>query len=521
VAAATTTSPAEATGSVGAITGDAAAGTTAPGGATNLVDTVGAATSGTPPGIPEVGSAETDIVTVLTGPTSSGADAAAGATGIDATTPTVTTDAVAGSLSGAADTVIAGASPTGGQAVADLGVPVPAPPVGSAAGSVGDAVDAVVAPLPDAGGGVADLGGVLAPVGSAAGSVGDAVDAVVAPLPDAGGGVADLGGVLAPVGSAAGSATDALLGAPAPVADAAHGVVAPLPGTVGEPWAGLVAPVDSLAAPAADRANSVTASVIDALTATAPPGATHAIATPAGARSDAAATVAGSFTDVAGAHASATPQIGSAIPDLPGAVPAAASDPLVAASDVVGTQPLSASGTEGSGSIVDELDPFLIDPSVIGQALSATETRLIIGGLLSALLAGRAAGIGVIDFTQPVLQACTTSLRMTFDSVQLVRCEGQRAATRTAGRLSSSLSRQVRGSDVHLGHAGGSWNASKSASKRMSNGSVNWPIPVAATMLIRLVACLLASMSALVAGRAGVRHARREREQRRYGVRTH
>jgi hypothetical protein len=335
----------------------------------------------------------------------------------------------------------------------------------------------VVAPLPDAGGGVADLGGVVAPVGSSAGPLGEAVDAVVAPLPDAGGGVADLGGVLAPL--------------------------------------------DSIAAPAADRANSVTASVIDAVTATAPPGASHAIATPAGAL-DAPATVAESFTDaVAGAHVSATPQIGSAIADLPAAVPVAASDPLVAASDIVGTQPISASGTEGSGSIVDELDPFPIDPSVIAQALSATETRLIIGGLLSALLAGRAAGIGVIDFTQPVLQACTTSLRMTFDSVQLVRCEGQQAATRTAGRLSSSVSRQVRRSDSPPGHAGGLRSASKGASKRMSKGSVNWPIPVAATMLIRLVACLLASMSALVAGRAGVRHARREREQRRYGVRAH
>jgi hypothetical protein len=155
--------------------------------------------------------------------------------------------------------------------------------------------------------------------------------------------------------------------------------------------------------------------------------------------------------------------------------------------------------------------PF--DPSMIAHGLASWETRIIIGGILSGILAGRAAGIGMIDFTQPMLQACNVGFRSAFTQVRLVECGRARAVQATAG--ARDLGRRAVGLESHRGD-GGSRQRIAVRGRHAVAAPFVWSVPAAGLMLIRLMACVLASISAVVAGQAGLRKHRRDRTELRY-----
>jgi hypothetical protein len=178
---------------------------------------------------------------------------------------------------------------------------------------------------------------------------------------------------------------------------------------------------------------------------------------------------------------------------------------------------------------IDSAFPF--DPTLIAHGLAAWETRLVIGGILGGFLAGRAAGIGMIDFTQPVLQACNVSIRVAFSEVKLVPCRHAVASLRTA-----AVDRLRGGTGAGTNGANGTSNQAVARRDNAEHGSAGtgelhavgpieavptrpriWAIPAAGgAMLLRLFACMLAALSAMIAGRAGLARQRRDRNELPY-----
>jgi hypothetical protein len=171
----------------------------------------------------------------------------------------------------------------------------------------------------------------------------------------------------------------------------------------------------------------------------------------------------------------------------------------------------TASPTAGVVPTSDHLPfPFeLPDATVIAHGLASFETKLVIGSIVATYVAGRASGLGMFDFSQPALQACTNSVRMTFAQVKLISCRERDLAQRSMSAVAQRTRYATAEARTQLSAARGSV-----ATATRAIGP--WTIPAASLYLLRLVACVLASLSALIAGASGVRRARREREVGRY-----
>jgi hypothetical protein len=183
---------------------------------------------------------------------------------------------------------------------------------------------------------------------------------------------------------------------------------------------------------------------------------------------------------------------------------------------------------------IDNAFPF--DPSIIAHGLATWESRFLIGAILGGLLTGRAAGIGMIDFTQPMLQACNLSVRAAFSQVRLVPCEQASRAVRSA------VQRLHTGEGVRGGARRSQSHTSSSVTRREGDRPESpenplhavsgneyvatrpfsalkpffWSIPAAGGMLLRLFACMLAALSAMIAGRAGIKRHSRDRNELPY-----
>jgi hypothetical protein len=141
----------------------------------------------------------------------------------------------------------------------------------------------------------------------------------------------------------------------------------------------------------------------------------------------------------------------------------------------------------------------------------------------------------MIDFTQPVLQACNVSVRAAFAEVKLLpgrqavasvragaadRLRGggtttgstKQAAARPGGNDSTPAGAWPGFDD---GTAAGAWPGLVPI-VRAAGRPIAWAIPAAGTMLIRLFACMLAALSATIAGRAGVAKHSRDRSEQPY-----
>jgi hypothetical protein len=98
---------------------------------------------------------------------------------------------------------------------------------------------------------------------------------------------------------------------------------------------------------------------------------------------------------------------------------------------------------------------------------------------------------------------------MTFTQVKLVSCRERDLAHRSvavaAERTRSATTR-----------ARGQVSAARGAVAGARHAIGPWVVPAASLYLLRLIACVLASLSALIAGASGVRRARHERELARY-----
>ncbi|HEX7312053.1 MAG TPA: hypothetical protein VF232_12840, partial [Gaiellaceae bacterium] len=155
--------------------------------------------------------------------------------------------------------------------------------------------------------------------------------------------------------------------------------------------------------------------------------------------------------------------------------------------------------------------------------LATWEARVLIGGILSGILAGRAAGIGMIDFTQPVLQACNVSFRAAFSEVRLLPCRDAVASVRTAaadrlvGTAKGSTKQSIARRDST---ATDEWDR-VAPIERAATGPLSWSVPAAGATLFRLFAGMLAGLSATIAGRAGLARHRRDRNELSYRRRLH
>jgi hypothetical protein len=385
-----------------------------------------------------------------------------------------------------------------------------------------DAVGAVAAPLTDA----------LAP----AGPLRDLNAPTVGPLADA-------------VGTAAAPLANAVAAAANPLANVVATAAAPLAHVLGS---GPAAPAEAIAPVTTTALVPVSPPLADAVAPAAP--VADAIAPAA----DAIAPAAAPLSD---AVAPWTANVAPLSPSLP-ADTVAAVGPVSAAGTPLPTELHGPGTTESmvtaaagapSHPVLHTVQPhsdfsalpidnaFPFDPSLLAHGIASWESRFVIGAILGGLLAGRAAGIGMIDFTQPMLQACNVSVRAAFSQVRLLPCEQATRAVRSAverlhggegvsGRAgggnrdngsptkssptkSSSIAHRDEGEGVLHEVGGSAYVATRpfSALKPFF-----WSVPAAGGMLLRLFACMLASLSAMIAGRAGFRRHSRDRQELPY-----
>jgi hypothetical protein len=161
-------------------------------------------------------------------------------------------------------------------------------------------------------------------------------------------------------------------------------------------------------------------------------------------------------------------------------------------------------------------DPLAPALNVLAHGLATWEARMMIGAVLGSFLAGRSAGIGMIDFTQPVLQACNVSIRSAFAQVRLVPCRQQSSfrASGVGGHAAAERStapKRDRGPgelDPVL-HGALGINAEGAA-------PFTWTTPSGGGALLRWLAAALGWASALTAGNAAVRKHRRDRSELPY-----
>jgi hypothetical protein len=158
--------------------------------------------------------------------------------------------------------------------------------------------------------------------------------------------------------------------------------------------------------------------------------------------------------------------------------------------------------------------PFdLPDATVLAHGLASLEAKLLLGSMVAAYVAGRASGLGMFDFSQPALQACTNSMRMTFTQVKLVSCRERDLAHRSVAAVSNAVAERTRSAGAN---ARGQLSTVRGSVAAARHAIGPWTVPAASLYLLRLIACVLASLSALIAGASGVRRAKRERELARY-----
>jgi hypothetical protein len=390
-----------------------------------------------------------------------------------------------------------------------------------------DAFGAATTPLTD----VAASTPLTGALGTAATPIADAVHSTSAP-------VVDTAPVVNVVASAAAPVTHAV-----PLDSGAAPVVEPIAhaAATGSAFPDAVASVTLPAANAADGLAQALPTPAPPEWITSAPGLTPGT-TPL---SDAAATA----TETAAAASNA--------PDAVAAVSSAAATPPPV--DFPATTPAGtpmAAATMPSPALAHEAQPhselsalpidhaFPFDASVIAHGLGTWEARFMIAATLSGLIAGRAAGVGMIDFAQPVLQACNVSVRAAFSQVRLVPCDqasrgvrsvveklqgGNAASTggkSPASRSSSSPSSSARGSSSASSSARGSsspsWSVDPGDGESPAEAATAalrpffWSVPEAGGMLLRVFAGMLASVSAMIAGRAGVRRHSRDRHELPY-----
>ena len=400
---------------------------------------------------------------------------------------------------------------------------------GSTAAPVVDAVGSAAAPVTDA------LGSTAAPVVDAAGStaapVVDAVGSAAAPVTDV------LGSTAAPVVDAAGltaaPVVDAVGSAAAPLTDALVPVVAPLQGAVGTAAGPLTdalaaAPVTeslgSAAAPAAEAAASLPGTAAAAAAPLAHFGGAGSVPRP-----DALASVTTPLAPAPHTLVHALPTTG---PVAETVVPTVASPSHLPVHSIRPHSELASLPIDNA---------FAFDPSIIAEGLATWEAKMIIGGLLSGFIAGRAAGIGMIDFTQPMLHACTVSVRAAFSQVRLLPCDQTWRAMRSGFGSTPDGGERARGGTKKSSSGGGTKKSSSGNSSPVARpddvtstlrpaprnpfeairpfSAVKpflWSVPAAGGMLLRLVACMLASLSAMIAARAGIRRHGRDRNELPY-----
>jgi hypothetical protein len=256
----------------------------------------------------------------------------------------------------------------------------------------------------------------------------------------------------------------------------------------------------------------VTAPAGDALggAAAARPDATSALTAPvADALGGAAAVpdsvVSGLTAPVAEAIAPASTALSSSIP--PAAVPMGS--PI----DALGSPPasglVSATPSSAGGSSLPFDEAFPINPTVLAQILASPETRLVLVGLFGAYAAGRASGVGMVDFSQPLLRSCTASVRLAFSPVRLIPCG--RGASSSGKTLVSPMAASA--AEVQPKHRGGeaalrTWFRPPSVAAGAPPAPVWWSVPRSDNVVLQLLAAVLATLSAAIAGVGGRRFVR-------------
>jgi hypothetical protein len=163
-----------------------------------------------------------------------------------------------------------------------------------------------------------------------------------------------------------------------------------------------------------------------------------------------------------------------------------------------------------------------VDLVALTDALATPEARL---GLLTAIgIIGvsRAYGVSVIGTVQPLMEACTASIRMTFQSVRLVPC----TAAATASGLGSvgsvggtpAAARRSRPFGV-LGEVARASQDQVARAAELPGQAVERLRPWAAhgsSLVLRVVTFILAALSAALAVVGAARHERNRPRARRY-----
>jgi hypothetical protein len=163
------------------------------------------------------------------------------------------------------------------------------------------------------------------------------------------------------------------------------------------------------------------------------------------------------------------------------------------------------------------------DLVAVAHVLSVPEARLGLLSLLGLLSVSRAYGLGMVETVQPVVETASMALKMTFRPMRLVPCPSaagsaasgtapvaQHAGMHETGQERHSTRRHARehrlkGKPVMFaGIPGKALDGLKPWADRGSD------------FVMRLVACVLATLSALAAAAGAVRHERSQPPRRRY-----
>jgi hypothetical protein len=335
----------------------------------------------------------------------------------------------------------------------------------------------------------------------------------VAPLTDA------LGAAAAPLTDTLAPSTAPLADVLAPAAAPGANAIAPATGSLADALAPGATPVEHATPPLADALTPATAPL--AQLATPVPGALAPAVTPVSEAVVPATAPAGdAVASWTASIAPVSPTLASAGAPTPGAALVPAADAVVPPSHLV------VQSSQPHELPIDNAFPF--DPIVLAHGLGTWEARIVITGILGGILAGRAAGIGMIDFTQPVLQACNAGVRAAFSEVRLLPCRQTVASVRAAaadrpGGTAAGSTRQSiarRDNDPHDGTATGEGYGVAPIVRALAR-PISWSVPAARTMLLRLFACMLAALSTTIAGRAGLARHRRDRAELPYRRRLH
>jgi len=162
-----------------------------------------------------------------------------------------------------------------------------------------------------------------------------------------------------------------------------------------------------------------------------------------------------------------------------------------------------------------------VDLTDIADALATPEARVAIVSAIAAASAAHAAGLSLSDFAQPMLRQCAASVRATFASVRLVPCPdgagGAPISTRNVPTTGPAVANAIGGEP-------GAVVAGVSGTRPMLGAVLPggpWTAPAAKLAILRILAAVLATVSGVVAGKAGIETELRERRVRTYRRRLH